>query len=345
MDARPSAVQRAATVPPMPPPHLATPLLLAPVLVPKPWGGHRLHDLGRHDDAAARIGETWDVTDLPQEATPVPDPVSRVVGGAFDGTGLDDLRAHHREALLGDAVPSAEGRFPLLVKLLDAAEHLSVQVHPPRALAPTRAKTESWVVIDSDPGAVLYLGVQAGVTIHDVRAAAGTGALVDLLGRVEVTTGDVLHVPAGTIHALGAGVLVAEVQTPSDITHRLWDWPEDRDGGRELHIDAGLAAIEAGWEHNEQVAVAPATDGTLVSTEAYVLARETLADGGGLGAATDAGRPRVCIVLAGGLRWTDGDTGAGRTVGRGGSILLPAASTTPLLASEPDTQVLVATPT
>lgn len=324
-------------------PGLGTPLTFAPVLVAKPWGGHRLSQLGRPADPGTPTGESWDVTDLADDATPVPEPVSRVVGGLLDDHRLDALMQTNRDDLLGGATPSREGRFPLLVKLLDAAENLSVQVHPPRSLAPDRHKTESWVIVDAEPDAVIFLGVRDGVALGDVRAAAGTSGLIDLLARVAVSTGDVVHVPAGTIHALGGGVLVAEIQTPSDLTYRLWDWPEHRDGGRELHVGAGLAAIEEGWEHNRAVQVAKAHDGVLVTTEAYTLARESLEAGATLAASTVADRPRVCIVLKGGLEWIAGDTGEARRRARSETVLLPAASDVPLVATTNGTQVLVAT--
>lgn len=317
--------------------------MLSPVLVAKPWGGQRLHAFGRHGDADAAIGESWDVADLPADATPVDDPVSRVAHGPLAGRSLGELLADNRAGLLGTAAPSAAGRFPLLVKVLDAAEALSVQVHPPRSLAPHQYKTESWVVLEANPGAELLLGVRDGVTLDDVRAAAGTEALVELLRRVPARAGDVVHVPAGTIHALGAGVVVAEVQTPSDATHRLWDWPDQRDGGRELHRDAGLASIAAGWAHNLTVAVAPSTDGVLVTTDAYTLARETLAAGEVVGASTRGGAARVLIVLDGAVGWGEQAPGA-ETRQRTEAVVLPAACEVPVAALSPDTRVLVATP-
>lgn len=318
------------------------PLLLAPVIVPKPWGGHRLHALGRHDDPETPVGESWEVADLPTDATTVPDPVSRVVGGPYDGWALSQLLTSHRTALLGGAATSDEGRFPLLVKTLDAAESLSVQVHPPRSLDPSRFKLESWVVLDADEDAQLLLGVRDGVTLDDVRAAIGSEDLLNLVRRMPARPGDVVHLPAGTIHALGAGVLVAEVQTPSDVTHRLWDWPERHRTGRELHLEEGLQSIEAGWDHNLTVTPVRATDGVLVTTSAYRLEHATLGDGDGLAAAGEAGSPRVVIVLAGGLTWrTPHDE---PSVGCTETVLLPAASTTPLTATAAGATVLVAVP-
>lgn len=323
---------------------LTMPLVLSPVLVPKPWGGQRLHALGRHDDAATRTGESWDVADLPADATDVEDPVSRVRGGQHDGSSLGELLERDRAGLLGSAAPSGDGRFPLLVKVLDAAETLSVQVHPPPSLDPSRHKTESWVVLDAEPGAELLLGVRDGVTLDDVRDTVGTAAFVDLLRAVPARPGDVVHVPAGTIHALGAGVLVAEVQTPSDVTHRLWDWPDQRDGGRALHAEDGLAAITAGWSHNHGLVPSTAAEeGRIVTTDAYTLDLRRLEDGDVLPASAQEGRPRVCIVLDGGLRWSDED-GAERARARTECVLLPAACTTPLAASADGTSVLVAIP-
>ena len=309
---------------------LTSPLVLSPVIVPKPWGGRRLHGYGRHDDADAAIGESWDVADLPAGATPVPDHVSRVVGGPHDGRSLGELLEADPDGLLGRCAPSADGRFPLLVKVLDAAEALSVQVHPPRSLDPSRFKTESWVVLDADPGATLHLGVREGATLEAVRESIGTAGLLDLLREVPARPGDVIHVPAGTIHALGAGVVVAEVQTPSDTTHRLWDWPDQRDGGRELHVDAGFDSIRAGWEHNLDLTPAPGHDGELVRTDAYTLVRRTLAAGEELPESSADGVVRVVIVLDGSLQWHDGEVAVVRR--RTEATVLPAACATGVVA-------------
>ena len=228
-------------------------LRLDPLLVPKPWGGRRLVSLGKtpHTDQprGTRYGESWEVADLPDGVLPVPRRGrTRVAAGPHRGKTLRKLIADHGTALLGSAQPTPAGDFPLLFKLLDTAEHLSIQVHPDQTQAATKPewlpKTESWYVLDAEPGAAIFKGFRLGVEMDDVRAAAGTPRLADLLERLEVRSGDFHHLPAGTIHALGAGVTVAEVQTPSDTTFRLYDWTEEYDRPpRRLQISHGLEAL------------------------------------------------------------------------------------------------------
>lgn len=228
------------------------PLTLEPIPVPKPWGGKRLQALGKVPPTPApalRYGESWEVADLPDNAvsasvkgrTPVAD-------GAHRGKSLRRLISEFGPALLGSAFPTPAGDFPLLFKLLDTAEDLSIQVHPDEEYASRRSgwftKTESWYVVDAEPGATILKGFLPGVTKEDVRRVAGTSALVDLLRKIPVRRGDFHHLPAGTVHALGAGVTVAEVQTPSDTTFRLYDWTEEYDRpDRPLHITEGLEAL------------------------------------------------------------------------------------------------------
>lgn len=294
-------------------------LRLDPVLVDKPWGGRALVDLGRVLPDGARIGEAWDVADLAAEQTPVPDPVSRVVGGPHDGRSLGDLVATHRNWLLGEVAPTDDGRFPLLVKLLDAREHLSVQVHPtPSTVGPgEHLKTESWVVLHAEPGATIFVGLREGTTRDAFVAAAGTPGIVDLLRPVEVAVGDVVHLPTGTVHALGAGVVVAEVQTPSDTTYRFHDWTELYGRApRQLHVaSATLAALDA-WEHNVGPVVRPRGDGVLVDEEAYRLTRVRLDAGGRT--SDDAAVPVVVVVLEG------TPTLDGEPLARGAVRLVPA---------------------
>ncbi len=309
------------------------PLHLTPLLVAKPWGGRRLERFGRSLPKDATIGESWEVADLDPGATSVADPVTRVASGPHAGRTLEELIAHDRDGLLGDA-PDLAGRFPLLVKLLDAREHLSVQVHPPAAYVsehPDAAlKTESWVVIDADPGAELMIGVDDGVTLEALAAAVGTPAMVPLLRRVPAVPGEVHHLPAGTLHALTAGVMVAEVQTPSDTTFRVYDWTKEYDRApRELHLEAALRCLERGWEHNlpptghgAHHTAGPAVQTptvTLVDTPEYRLVRHHLDAAGRR--VVDPGILRVVLVLDGALHSHD----LGHAVAAGGTVVLPAA--------------------
>jgi mannose-6-phosphate isomerase len=225
------------------------PFRLDPVLVERPWGGTRLLEYGKALPPGVTIGESWELCDLPQEVVPhVDDPSSGVLDGPYAGAKLRTVVAERRSDLLGPVLPTKDGRFPLLFKLLDAHEHLSVQVHPnERYVAEhpeARLKTESWYVVDADPGAVLYLGVAHGVTVKAVDAVMGTPGIVPMLGERRAVAGAFHHVPAGLIHALGAGTFVAEVQTPSDTTYRIYDWAAEYGRApRQLHVAESLGSI------------------------------------------------------------------------------------------------------
>jgi mannose-6-phosphate isomerase len=312
------------------------PLHLDPLLIEKPWGGRRLAALGRRLPDGVPVGESWDVADLDPAATPVPDPASRVSHGPLAGRTLADVIASDAGALLGSARPTDSGRFPLLVKHLDARQHLSVQVHPPAAVVPrypgSRLKTESWVVVAAEPGAELFLGVVDGVEPDDLGKAAGTPDLVPMLRPVPARVGDVHHLPAGLLHALGAGVLVAEPQTPSDTTFRLYDWTQEYGRApRALHLDESLACLRAEWEVNVSPPAPVAGDGVVVDTEHYTVTRTTSGTGGRV--AVPARRAaRVVVVIHGRLT---GDALA-ESLGPGQVVVLPAGWAGSLVA-EPGT--------
>jgi mannose-6-phosphate isomerase len=219
------------------------PIRFEPILRARAWGGRRLSAFGKAlPPAPATIGESWEITDL---GPPVEDGVSRVIGGPFAGQTVSAMLERHGRAMLGaSAVPG--GRFPWLVKYLDAAEHLSVQVHPTARYAANHPgahlKTEAWVVLDATPGAAVFRGIRPDVTPDRFRAAVDAGTAVDLLVRVPVTAGDCVPLESGLCHALGAGVLVAEVQTPSDTTFRVYDWNRN-DPARPLHLDQAMECI------------------------------------------------------------------------------------------------------
>lgn len=231
----------------------AGPLILEPILVPKPWGGKRLRALGKvpasRRTPAVRYGESWEVADLPADALSASERGRTLVAnGPHRGKSLRQLISESGPALLGSTSPTPAGDFPLLFKLLDTSEYLSIQVHPDEHYASRRSgwfpKSESWYVLDAKPGANILKGFRPGVGPEDIREAAGTPALADLMQKIPVRRGDFHHLPAGTVHALGAGVTVAEVQTPSDTTFRLYDWTEEYDRPtRRLQISRGIDAL------------------------------------------------------------------------------------------------------
>lgn len=218
------------------------PLRFVPVYKERLWGGRQLatrYARSLPDDLP--IGESWEITDRPEG-------VSVVASGPWQGRTLTDLVQRDPRGLLGD-VPTRQGRFPLLVKILDAREVLSVQVHPP----PDRAgrwkgepKTELWYFTATEPGAEVLAGLKAGVGREAFEQALHLGKLADCFHRLPVHPGDALFLPSGRVHALGAGVLLFEIQESSDTTFRVYDWDRvDRNGQpRALHLEQALDCID-----------------------------------------------------------------------------------------------------
>jgi mannose-6-phosphate isomerase len=222
------------------------PLVFEPRVLEKVWGGRRLELLGKPlAKPGAGYGESWEIADLGATSA------SGAGGGAMRSVVATGPMAGRG---IGEAMEAVGGPrpFPLLIKYLDAAENLSVQVHPSEAAARRDAgahlKTESWYVVEAEAGASLYVGLRPGVRRKEFEAAvrrawavgeAARHPVVEMMERIEARPGMCLTLPSGIVHALGAGVMVAEVQTPSDTTYRLFDWGR---AGRELHIEAGLAS-------------------------------------------------------------------------------------------------------
>ncbi len=212
------------------------------------WGGQRLRTLyGKPIAADKPIGEAWLISDHPSAES--------VVGqGPLAGKTLHRLLQEDRLGILGTRpMLTVHGRFPLLLKLIHAREILSVQVHPDDETAQQlgesdSGKTEMWHVLDAEPGSELICGLDPNAAPSDVRSAAETVSLERLLVRVPAKWGDSVIVPAGTVHAIGGGILLAEIQQSSDLTYRLYDWGRLQADGtpRELHLEKALAAIHLG---------------------------------------------------------------------------------------------------
>lgn len=222
------------------------PLVLTPILKPKVWGGHALARFRKAVGSEA-IGESWELADLDRtsasggggEAAH-----SVIANGAMAGKTIRDAMDAWGEQMLGKA-ERIGGGFPLLVKYLDAREHLSIQVHPSAAYAhahpDAHLKTESWYVLEAKPGAVVYAGLKTGVDEAALRSAIENGTVPEIMRAHRAVPGECWTLESGTVHALGAGVVVAEVQTPSDTTFRVYDWAREYGReGRELHIEQAI---------------------------------------------------------------------------------------------------------
>src|SRR5215212_1133636 len=221
------------------------PLRFAPIFKPALWGGARLPALFNAPRGPEPTGEAWVLSDCSNR-------VSVVADGPLAGTTLRTLMERRPDCLVGRA-KAPHGRFPLLVKFLHACEPLSVQVHPTDQKArelegPTAVgKTEAWVVLEADPAARVYAGLPPAVTETALRRAILRGAVENLLYAHAPHPGDCYFLPAGTVHSIGGGLVLFEVQQTSDLTYRLYDWGRtDPTTGRprELHVEKGLACVD-----------------------------------------------------------------------------------------------------
>lgn len=207
------------------------------------WGGRKLQTvLGKELPPNGIWAESWEIVDHPEHS-------NQICNGPLSGKSLSQLTLENRQWLFGDQTQHPS--LPLLLKYLDCQRVLSVQVHPDDHYAtlmspPDLGKTEAWVIIAAEPDAALYAGLKAGVTQHDLRKALVAGQVEECLHAIYPQCGDCVFIPAGTVHALGAGLLVAEIQQASNTTFRLFDWNRvDANGQpRPLHIDQSLEVID-----------------------------------------------------------------------------------------------------
>jgi mannose-6-phosphate isomerase len=218
------------------------PLTFHPLFKERVWGGRELERLYHKAlPPLAPIGESWEISDRPGD-------VSVIANGPLAGKDLRWLMENHPAELLGPASPHA-GRFPLLIKILDARDKLSLQVHPPpreAAVLGGEPKTEMWYIADATPGAELYVGLKRGATRAEIERKLQTGDVAECFHRVSVRPGDSMFLPSGRVHAIGAGLVIFEIQQNSDTTYRVFDWNRvGLDGKpRALHIKQSLASID-----------------------------------------------------------------------------------------------------
>jgi mannose-6-phosphate isomerase len=288
------------------------PLVFEPLFMERIWGGRRLETLlGKHLPPGVRIGEAWEMVDR-EEAQSV------VHEGPFRGWTLHELWCERREQIFGPGLPDSP-RFPLLCKILDAQERLSVQVHPPAEVAPRlggEPKTEMWYLLDASLDSDLYAGLKCGVDRAGFEQALHEGRVAELIHSFPIKAGDAMFIPSGRVHAIGAGNLIVEVQQNSDTTYRVFDWNRlGLDGKpRELHVAESVASIN--FDDCEPAIVEP--DGeVLVDCAEFRVERWTLEQ-----PRINPG-PRFAIITV-----IDGRVEcAGRVFEHGAFFLLPASAT------------------
>ena len=332
------------------------PLKFEPIYKQKVWGGRAMAKLGRAlpGDDRTGIGESWELADLGEtsasggggEAAR-----STITNGVLAGKALHEVMDEYGRDLMGDLPTTESGEFPLLLKFLDAHENLSVQVHPSADYAAAHddahLKSEAWYIVAAEPGAVIYKGMQPGTTAQQLRAALQVNtveAVEPLMVKVPVKVGDCHYLPSGTCHALGRGVLVAEVQTPSDTTFRVFDWGRT---GRQLHVDEALQCIHFGpaecaaFEKRTHQATAFTTVSRLVTCEFFRIEKVRMSEGYQQEIPYD--QPAVWMVLEGKGTIQPGGKIKPVEFERGETLLIPPSMKDPCIELFEDTSWLEVT--
>ena len=251
--------------------NLTAPIIFEPLYMERIWGGRKLETLfGKHLPSGAVIGEAWELVDRPEAQ-------SVVHCGALRGQTLNELWTQCRESVFGARYANAGNRFPLLVKLLDAEDRLSVQVHPPASVAAElkgEPKTEMWYVAAAED-ADLYAGLKAGTTREQFEAALAAGKCAGLLHRIPTHAGDCIFIPSGRVHAIGSGNVIVEIQQNSDTTYRVFDWNRTGLDGkpRALHVAESMRSID--FADSEPQLQAPEGE-TLVACDYFEVQRWNL---------------------------------------------------------------------
>jgi len=325
------------------------PMKMQPVLKERIWGGRRLAELlGKNIPPDLRIGESWELADHPHGRSIVAD-------GPLAGKTLRWILEHHGGAVLGrdELARGGAARFGLLVKFIDASDRLSIQVHPDDAYAGAHhigesGKTECWTVIHAEPEAWVVNGVRPGCTRQQFADALKKGTVEDLVVTRPVKTGDFLWVPAGMVHAMGPGLVIAEVQQNSDLTYRVYDWGrKDADGKpRELHVKDALETIQFSGDLMPSGGRGKTADETglliehLADCHAFSLSRIQIDRRPW---AADTGDAYVVlVVLAGAARLTTGD--GSMPIVAGDTVLIPAEAGEYALEAPQKLTVLAAAP-
>jgi mannose-6-phosphate isomerase len=308
------------------------PVIFEPLAMERVWGGRRLESLyGKFLPQGVPIGESWEVVDRE-------DAQSVVHNGPYRGKTLHDLWTSKREEIFGSAYANHPApRFPILIKLLDARERLSVQVHPPAHMSEAlggEPKTEMWYFADTEPGANIYAGLKSGVTREQFETLLREGRVEEAVHVVPVESGDSIFIPSGRLHAIGQGNVIVEVQQNSDTTYRVFDWNRTGLDGvpRKLHIEESLVSIDF---KDFEPSVDHIKGGVIAECPYFKV--EKLAVSSALPAATE-GKFAIFTVISGAVSM------AGLSFSPGNFFLAPASlSDTKMEPAAADTQVLKST--
>jgi len=302
------------------------PFTFHPIFKERVWGGRNLERL-YHKPLPPKvpIGESWEISDRPGD-------VSTIADGPLAGKDLHWLMENHEHELLGGA-KAQHGRFPLLIKILDAQQKLSLQVHPPPDKAAElggEPKTEMWYIADAAPGAELYVGLKRGVARAQFEEMLRNGRVTECFHRITARPGDAMFLPSGRVHAIGEGLVIFEVQQNSDTTYRVFDWNRvGLDGKpRALHVRESLESIN--FNDFEPPLIRAEFSGA-VAKEMRALVNDPLFNvtacklTQGVSDALPANKMQIIAVLTGRLKVRDGQTSVSRVAGQ--FCLVPASLT------------------
>ncbi|MFA5554196.1 MAG: type I phosphomannose isomerase catalytic subunit [Phycisphaerae bacterium] len=311
------------------------PLKFRPIYKQRIWGGYKLGELfGKDLPAGQKIGESWELTDLPQDK-------SVITNGELAGMNINQALNKYPAEIYGDS--NFRGNFPLLIKLLDAQDVLSVQVHPDKETARRMGKgdpkTECWYIIHAEPGAVIYKGLKQGVTKNQFAQAVQTGQVAELLNKVQVEQGQCHFLPSGTAHAIGAGLVIAEIQLPSDTTYRVFDWNRLDETGkaRQLHIEEALESIHFDDSANQ---LPVTTVARLVDCEYFTVDKGHHTKGSER--LFSSGQMKIIMITKGQGHFTGPDDSE-TAFKSGDTLLLPAECETVMILEE-ESEYLIITP-
>jgi mannose-6-phosphate isomerase len=290
------------------PSSVSVPFRLKPFFSPRPWGKPNLKPWYEETGTTELVGESW-----------LTGPQCVVETGPLAGRTLGDVAAEYAEELL---TPGAMAEFPLLVKMLFPDAKLSVQVHPDDAeaqgLGLPRGKTECWYVLEAEPGATIALGLKPGTTLEGMAAAVKDGSMELLMEWVPVTVGEMIFVDAGTVHAIGPGVVLLETQQTCDVTYRLYDYGRPR----ELHLEKGLAVTKLHTEAGKVASVKMDGFTRLITQKYFVVDRFDVAAGARVSLSDVAGVSE-CLICLKGLGTVNSDQGR-VDLGVGEAVVVPA---------------------